>query len=277
MFSIYNKVTRESLIMNGLMFFLRNIFCFSGCCCCCCYCFFLFFYLPINYLSLAISFFNFIFHLLTTCLSLMIILLILLLLLLLSLLLLLLLLVVVVVLLLLLLLLCWLILPLQLFLKNLVGESSKRGTQATWSTPIHHSKLWIRRFRDVSLSASEGELFFILLKGFRPWFNVTRSSVLVVVGVLCLPLHFIIIAILVIVIFVSNFIVIINFIVFIIIRIFIKNNLLFLWGELTAWFCSFQFLHLSSPDPYDRHLVLTHYLNVIIRHHLIMVIWRQRT
>ena len=151
-------------------------------------------------------------------------------------------------LLLLLLLLCWLILPLQLFLKNLVGESCKEGTQATWSTPIHHSKLWIRRFRDVSLSTSEGELFLILLEGFRPWCNVTRSSVLVVVGVLCLPLHFIIIAILIIVIFISNFIVTINFIVFIIIRIFIKNSLLFLWGELTAWLCSFQFLHLSSPD-----------------------------
>ena len=40
---------------------------------------------------------------------------------------------------------------------------------------------------------SEAELFLILLKGLRPLCNVTRSSVLVVAGVLYLPLHFIII------------------------------------------------------------------------------------
>ena len=36
-----------------------------------------------------------------------------------------------------------------------------------------------------------GELFLILLKGFRSLCNVTRSSVLVVVGVLYMPLHFV--------------------------------------------------------------------------------------
>ena len=38
-------------------------------------------------------------------------------------------------------------------------------------------------------------LFLVLLKGLRPLCNVTRSSVLVAVGVLYLPLHFIIIVI----------------------------------------------------------------------------------
>ena len=41
--------------------------------------------------------------------------------------------------------------------------------------------------------------FFILLKGLRPLRNVTRSSVLVDVGVLYLPLHFVIIVIIVVV------------------------------------------------------------------------------
>ena len=40
----------------------------------------------------------------------------------------------------------------------------------------------------------------ILLKGLRPFCNVTRSSVLVAVGVLYLPLHFIIIVIVVVII-----------------------------------------------------------------------------
>ena len=49
------------------------------------------------------------------------------------------------------------------------------------------------------------ELFLILLKGFWPLYNVKRSSVLVVVELLCLPLHFIlpiIIIIIIIVVFV---------------------------------------------------------------------------
>ena len=41
---------------------------------------------------------------------------------------------------------------------------------------------------------SEVGLFLILLKGLQPLCNVTRSSALVAVGVLYLPLHFIIIA-----------------------------------------------------------------------------------
>ena len=46
----------------------------------------------------------------------------------------------VITLLLLLLQLCLLILPLWVFLRNQVGESSKQGIQAAWSTPIHHVK-----------------------------------------------------------------------------------------------------------------------------------------
>ena len=44
---------------------------------------------------------------------------------------------------------------------------------------------------------SEAGLFLMLLKSLRPLCNVTRSSVLVAVGVLRLPLHFIIIVIIV--------------------------------------------------------------------------------
>ena len=91
----------------------------------------------------------------------------------------------------------WLILPVQLFLRNQVGESSKQGIQAAWSTPIHHVKWWISRFRGIykepCLAASEAGLFLIILRGLRPLCKVTRSSVLVAVGVLYLPLYFIII------------------------------------------------------------------------------------
>ena len=89
----------------------------------------------------------------------------------------------------------WLILPVQLFLRNQVGESSKSGIQAAWSTPIHHATWWISRFRGIyrALTASEAGLSLILLKGLRPLCKVTRSSVLVAVGVLYLPLYFIII------------------------------------------------------------------------------------
>ena len=55
------------------------------------------------------------------------------------------------------------------------------------------------RFRGIyrALAASEAGLFLILLKGLRPLCNVTRSSVLVAVGVLYLPLHFIIIVVII--------------------------------------------------------------------------------
>ena len=73
-----------------------------------------------------------------------------------------------------------------------------------------------------------------------------KELVLVVVGVLYLPLHFIIaVVIIIIVIITITFIVNIIFIIFIIIRIFIKSILLFLWGKLIVCFCFFQFLHLS--------------------------------
>ena len=93
----------------------------------------------------------------------------------------------------------WLILPVELFLRNQVGESSKQGIEAAWSTPIPHVKWWISRFRGIhrALAASEVRLFLILLKGLRPLCNVTRNSVLVAVGVLYLSLHFIIIVIIV--------------------------------------------------------------------------------
>ena len=88
-----------------------------------------------------------------------------------------------------------------------------------------------------------GELFLKLLKGFLTLRNVTRSSVLVVVGVLYLPLHFIIIVIVVIAIIIITFTVNIFFIIFIFTRIFIKSSLLFLWGKLT---CLVLFLSVSS-------------------------------
>ena len=78
------------------------------------------------------------------------------------------------------------------------------------------------------------ELFLILVKGFRPLYNALRSSVLVAVGVLYLPLHFVIIVITIIIIFIIIIIIIITFIIntiaiiFIITTIFMKNSLLFL-------------------------------------------------
>ena len=91
------------------------------------------------------------------------------------------------------------------------------------------------------------ELFLILLKGFRPLYNVKRRSVLVAVGVLYLPLHFIIVItiIIIIIIIIITFIINTIAIIFIITSILIKNSLLFLWGKLTVWFCFFPFLHLS--------------------------------
>ena len=154
--------------------------------------------------------FSFVFHLLTIYLSLIIILLLLLLLLLLL-------------SLLLSLLLCWLILPLQVFTRNQVGESSKQGIQAAWSAPINHLKWWISHSRGIyrTLTTSEGRSFWYYLD-FHQLCNVTSSSVLVVVGILYLHLHFIIIVIII------TFIADIFFIIFIITRIFIKSSLLFL-------------------------------------------------
>ena len=56
----------------------------------------------------------------------------------------------------------WLILPLQLFLRNQVGEGSKQGIKAAWSTPIHHVKWWISFFWGIyrALAASEGGCSF---------------------------------------------------------------------------------------------------------------------
>ena len=154
-----------------------------------------------------------------------------------------------------------------------------------WTTSvlltIYHINWWISHFRGIywTLTASEMELFLILLKGFWPLYNVKRSSVLVVVELLCLPLHFILPIIIIIVVFVVAVVVVvvaivnIIFIIFVV-RIFIMNSLLFLWNKLTVWFCFLQFLLLSSPDPRNHHLVLMHYLN-IIWHHLIMMTLRQ--
>ena len=129
MFAIYNNVTRGCLI-NFFVFVF--VFCFLFCLfyiylslCCCCY------FFP--------SFSPF-FHLPTTYLSL------------------------VITLLLLLLQLCLLILPLWVFLRSQVGESSKQGIQATWSTPIHQVRWWISRSRGAykTHAVSEFELFVIL-------------------------------------------------------------------------------------------------------------------
>ena len=58
-----------------------------------------------------------------------------------------------------------LILQLWVFLRNQVEESSKQGIQAAWSTPIHHLKWWISRFRGAyrTHAASKVELFVILV------------------------------------------------------------------------------------------------------------------
>ena len=131
-------------------------------------------------------------------------------------------------LLLLLLQLCLLILPLWVFLRNQVGESSKQGIQAAWSTPIHHVKWWISRFRSVcrTYAASEVELF-VILAAFGPLY-VTESSILGAVRVLHVFRHFIIIfIIIVIIVVVITIITNIIFITFIIIRLLgflIKNS-----------------------------------------------------
>ena len=180
----------------------------------------------IIYLGLAFSFFNFIFPVLTIYLIPIIILLLLLFVIL----------IIVII----------IIIIITVILEKSSGESSKQEIQATWSTPIHHVKWWISRFRGVyrDLTASGGSSFWYYLKAFGHSVMSQGAPLLVVVGVLYLPLHFIIIVIIIVIITIT-FIVNIIFIIFIIIRIFITSSLLFLWGKLTVWFCFFQFLHLS--------------------------------
>ena len=118
----------------------------------------------------------------------------------------------------------WIILPVQLLLRNQMGESSKQGIQVAWSTSIHHVKWWINRFRGIyrALAASEARLFLISFKGLRPLCNVTRSSVLVAVGVLYLPVHFIFVIIIII-------IIIVIIIVWLILLLLLISFLLFQW------------------------------------------------
>ena len=129
----------------------------------------------------------------------------------------------------------WLILPVELFLRNQVGESSKQGIQAAWSTPIHHVKWRISRFRGIyrALAGSDAGLFLILLKGLRPLCSFTRSSVLVAVGVLYLPLHFIIFIIVVVVIIIVLLTLLLLLISFLLFRLLLE----FL---LRAVYCSYE-------------------------------------
>ena len=126
----------------------------------------------------------------------------------------------------------WLIWPVELFLRNHVGESSK---QAAWSTPIHNVKWWISRFRGIyrALAESEVGLFLILLKDLRTLCNVTRSSVLVAVGVLYLPLHFIVIVIIFVVVIIVLLILLLLLISFLLFQLLSE----FLWR---AVYCSYE-------------------------------------
>ena len=83
-----------------------------------------------------------------------------------------------------------------MFLRNHVGKNSKQEIQVAWSTLIHHVKWWISYFRGAyrTHTTSEMELFVILVCGFQQIY-VTESLVLVLVGILDVPLHFIIISI----------------------------------------------------------------------------------
>ena len=113
----------------------------------------------------------------------------------------------------------WLILPVRLFLRKKVRESSKQGIQAAWSTPIHHLKWRISRFRGIyrTLAASEAGLFLILLKGLQPLCDVTRRSVLVPVDLQYRPLHFIIVVMIIAVVMIvllTLFLLLISFLLF---------------------------------------------------------------
>ena len=88
------------------------------------------------------------------------------------------------------------------------------------------------------------ELFSILLKALRPLCNATRSSVLVVVGVLYLPLHFIInVVIIVIIIIIIIIITIIVIIILLILPLLLISLLLFqllLQFLSIAIYCSYE-------------------------------------
>ena len=133
--------------------------------------------------------------------------------------------------------LCWLILTFQLFLRNQVGESSKQGIQAAWSTPIYHVMWWISHFRGIyrALRASQGSSFWYYLKAFGHYVMSQGAPCwLLLVFYICPCILFVIV--------ITTFIVNIIFLIFI--RIFIKTSVLFLCGKWTVWFCFFQFLHL---------------------------------
>ena len=86
------------------------------------------------------------------------------------------------------------------------------------------------------------ELFSILLKALRPLCNATRSSVLVVVGVLYLPLHFII-NVVIIVIIIIIIITIIVIIILLILPLLLISLLLFqllLQFLSIAIYCSYE-------------------------------------
>ena len=104
-------------------------------------------------------------------------------------------------------------------LEKKVRESSKQGIQAAWSTPIHHLKWRISRFRGIyrTLAASEAGLFLILLKGLQPLCDVTRRSVLVPVDLQYRPLHFIIVVMIIAVVMIvllTLFLLLISFLLF---------------------------------------------------------------
>ena len=175
----------------------------------------------------------------------------------------------------------WLILPLQLFLRNQVGEGSKQGIQAAWSTPNHHVKWWRSFFWGICRASQHlrGCSFwyyfrdvghYVMSQGAPCWFlwvfyiylcillllllllSLFFIIIVVVVAIMMMMMMMIIIIIIIIIIIVITviiinitFIVNIIFIISIIIKIFIKSNLLFLWGKLTVLFCFFWFLNLS--------------------------------
>ena len=110
-------------------------------------------------------------------------------------------------------------------------------------------------------------------------YNVTGSSILVVVRVLDLLLHFIIFIIITIIIIIFVFTITILllisfFITFIIIRILNKNSLLFLWGKLTVYFfpsfSSCVFTWSTRPFGVDAllrcyHLTSCYYVDIKVR------------
>ena len=87
------------------------------------------------------------------------------------------------------------------------------------------------------------ELFSILLKALRPLCNATRSSVLVVVGVLYLPLHFIINVVIIVIIIIIIIITIIVIIILLILPLLLISFLLFqllLQFLSIAIYCSYE-------------------------------------